>query len=265
MSVTYVCPACGQGALGPGNCPACIKMRRYVQVRPIEFIGAVPLAQVRADSFRRLPVMGFPQIENVMNGGFVLGTVTLVYGAAGLGKTTLCLKMADNITRVWSRPSLYCSTEQTPEQVKMIALRAGVCESRTLVAYETHTEAIGRIVAACRSPFTVIDSLSNLAMQESIVVVTSRLVEMARTLDTALLLVLHETKDGDYNAPRQVEHLVDCMVRLSDGATDDMLPTLDWTVTGKYRFGPINRTAHLRFDRERIPYDPDAIGATPAS
>lgn len=229
-----------------------------MKLRRADQQGAVPLALVRSDTTPRLPVPGFPGIESAMHGGFVVGSVTVVYGAAGLGKSTLMLKMVDRMTRVMETPALYCSTEQTVEQVKLMGYRVGVAGSPMLVAYETHGEAVARLMA--RRRFMVVDSLSNLVREEPIGVVTGRLVEAARTHGTALVCVLHETKDGDYNAPRQVEHVVDCMVRLSDEGDDAMRPILCWTVGTKYRFGPINRTARLRLDENGVPYDPDASG-----
>lgn len=259
MSVAYSCPACGQGALGPGNCPGCLKGRKYVKLRPLApQQGAVPMALVRADQTPRLPVPGFPGIESVMNGGFVPGSVTVVYGGAGLGKSALMLRITDRLTRVLPHPALYCSTEQTAEHVKLMGYRVGVADSRMLVAYETHVEAIERLLM--RQRFAVVDSLSNLTRMEPIGVVTGQLVEMARAHGTALVLVLHETKDGDYNAPRQVEHLVDCMVRLARDEVGGVGNVLHWTVGTKYRFGPINRTARLRLDERGVPYDPDAGG-----
>lgn len=254
MTAVYACPACGHGALGPGNCPACLRGRKYVKLRPLDQQGAVPMHLVGADRTPRLPVPGFPGIESAMNGGFVPGSVTVLYGGAGLGKTTLCLKLVDRVTRVLAHPALYCSTEQTREQVKMAAMRAGVAGSRMLVAYETVVEGIERIIG--RSRFAVVDSLSNLAQQEPIGPLTSRLVELARSRDCALLLVLHETKDGDYNAPRQVEHLVDCMVRLSQ--EEGIKHVVVWNVGTKYRFGPINTKAVLSLDPSGVPYDPAA-------
>lgn len=260
MSVLYACPACSQGALGPGNCPACLKIRKYVKLRRVDQQGAVPMALVRADSSPRLPVPGFPRIESVMNGGFVDGSVTVVYGGAGLGKSTLMLKLVDRMTRILplTNPALYCSTEQTVEHVKMMGYRAGVEGSRMLIAYETHVEAVERLMAKRR--FMVVDSLSNLTRVEPIAVVTGQLTEAARLHGTALVLVLHETKEGDYNAPRQVEHIVDCMVRLSHDEERGDANVLHWTVGTKYRFGPINRTAKLRLDDQGVPYDPDASG-----
>lgn len=246
---TFVCPACGHGALGLGNCPTCLRGRKYVKLRPLNQQGAVPMAMIQTDRTPRLAVPGFPGIESAMNGGFVPGSVTVVYGGAGVGKSTLMLKLVDRMTRVLPHPALYYSTEQTLEHVKRTGYRAGVDGSRMLVAYETHVQAIERLLM--RQRFAVIDSLSNLTREEPIAAVTSRLVEMARTHGTALVLVLHETKDGDYHAPRQVEHLVDCMVRLYDEGS-----SLVWMVESKYRFGPINRKAGLSRDVNGVPFDP---------
>jgi DNA repair protein RadA/Sms len=212
------------------------------------------MALIQADRTPRLAVPGFPGIESAMNGGFVPGSVTVVYGAAGIGKSALMLKLVDHMTRILPQPALYCSTEQTPEHVKLTAYRAGVAGSRMLVAYETHPDAIDRLLA--RQRFAVVDSLSNLTRMIPITDVTGHLVEMARSHGTALVLVLHETKGGDYNAPRQVEHLVDCMVRVSAEGDDDMRPILLWAVESKYRFGPINRKAVLHLDEQGVPFDP---------
>lgn len=255
MSVTYVCPACRHGALGPGNCPACLKGRKVVKLRPAGAGGAVPLALVGADRLPRLAVPGFPGVESAMNGGFVAGSVTCCYGGAGVGKTTLALILADRIRRVTARPVLYCSTEQTVEQIKGgVALRVGLAESPVLAAYETRVDAVERVLESVRPGFAVVDSLSSLAQAEPIGPITVRLVEVARAQETALLLVLHETKDGDYNAPRLVEHLVDGMVRL---ARHEETGKLMWTVTGKYRFGPVNVTAWLAQGAEGMIYETD--------
>jgi predicted ATP-dependent serine protease len=229
-----------------------------VKLRRVDQQGAVPMALIQADRTPRLSVPGFPGIESAMNGGFVPGSVTVVYGGAGVGKSALMLKLVDRMTRILPQPALYCSTEQTPEHVKLTGYRAGVGGSRMLIAYETHVEAIERLLVKQR--FAVIDSLSNLVRDTPITAVTGRLVEMARAHGTALVLVLHETKDGDYNAPRQVEHLVDCMVRLShsEEMLDGVKPALVWSVQGKYRFGPINRSVVLAYDAHGVPYDPDA-------
>lgn len=249
MSVLWTCPACGQHALGSGNCPVCLRGRKYVKLRRLDQQGAVPMAMIQADRTPRLSVPGFPGIESAMNGGFVPGSVTVVYGGAGVGKSALMLQIVDRMTRVLPQPALYCSTEQTPEHVKLTGYRAGVGESRMLIAYETQLDVMERLLT--RQRFAVIDSLSNLVREEPIATVTGRLVDMARRHGIALVLVLHETKDGDYNAPRQVEHLVDCMVRLAVAGE-----RIEWSVVAKYRFGPINRKAVLHCDQYGVPFDP---------
>lgn len=248
--MTYFCPSCNHGALGPGNCPACLRKRKIIRLRPLVQMGAVPLHAVAADTTPRIGVPGFPGIEDAMNGGFVPGSVTALYGGAGIGKSSLAIQLADRVRVVAQGEVLYCSTEQTREQIKMMGLRIGIAASPLPVAYETSLEGIDRLITE-RTRFVVIDSLSNLPTVDPIAVLTGRLVEMARTRGCAMILVLHETKDGDYNAPRQVEHLMDAMVRLvrTEGVSDG----LDWTVTGKYRFGPINRTARLWCSPQGVP------------
>ena len=190
MSASYFCPACNHGALGPGTCPRCLKVRKYIRLRPLAQMGAVPLHSVLADTTPRISLPGFPGIEDAMNGGLVPGSVTVLYGGAGLGKSTLALQLVDQVRRIVTGSPLYCSSEQTREQIKMMADRIGIVGSPVLVAYETSVTGIERLVTE-RTAFTVIDSLSNLLGVEPIETVTGQLVEIARSRGCAMILVLH--------------------------------------------------------------------------
>jgi predicted ATP-dependent serine protease len=254
MTTTYVCPSCGHGAFAAGNCPICLRGRKYVKLRLIGQSGLIPMMSIPADATPRISIPEFYELENAMNGGFVPGSVTVAYGGAGIGKSTLCLKLVDRIHRI--ARAVYCSTEQSPEQIKLMGYRAGLAQSHMLIAYETHVEGIARLLSGDRIRFLVVDSLSNLSPADAIAGVTMNLVDLARSREVAMLLVLHETKAGDYNAPRQVEHLVDCMVKLSTQTDVEGQRALYWAITGKYRFGPIgpSRFAKFRYDEHGVPY-----------
>jgi DNA repair protein RadA/Sms len=203
-----------------------------------------------------LAIPGFPGIENVMNGGLVIGSTTLLYGGSGYGKTTLCLLIAHRIGLMQRRPVLYISSEQTQEQVKLTAIRcrSGISESTVLLAYETDPESVCDAIREVRPIFAVLDSLSAVSLELGLVPVMLRIGETAKGCDTTLLATLHETKDGDYHAPRQLEHVVDCMVHFQ--RSDDYSSYRYWKIPNKYRFGPTNQPAAvIRMDANGVPHD----------
>jgi DNA repair protein RadA/Sms len=195
---------------------------------------------------RRYRTPDFPSIEWVMNGGFVEGTVTILYAAPGIGKTTLSLQLCDKMSQLAT--CLYNTSEQTVSHLKSVALRIGIAGSSMMVAQETSMDALIHVLRQFtpKIHFIVIDSLSNMAAGD-LVAPTATLCEIARETGIAILALLHETKDGDYNAPRRVEHLVDAMVTMQQ-AGDHFF----WRSVGKYRYGPVGRTAKFWKDETGV-------------
>jgi DNA repair protein RadA/Sms len=138
-------------------------------------------------------------------------------------------------------PSAYLTTEQLVPQVKLTAVRVGVGESGVLVGYHTSVEEVERVMADTALRFIAVDSLQGCCLRGEEPEAAMRLVQAARRHMTAMILVLHATKDGDYSGPRVVEHQVDGMVSFDQDAT--VGPHL--TVVDKYRYGPIGRVAVL--------------------
>lgn len=237
MSGTFVCPRCRQRSIISGICPRCVKKRNYVQMRPESEAALTPLRAVSADDVPRLPVPRWPEVENMLYGGFVVGTVTTLYGAPGVGKSTLALQLADAMATLG--PAAYLTTEQLVPQVKLTAVRVGVDKSGVLVGYHTSVEEVERIMAETPLRFAVVDSLQGCCLRGEEPEAAMRLVQAARRHSVAMLLVLHATKDGDYSGPRVVEHQVDAMVCMEADCT--LGPHL--TVVDKYRYGPIGRVA----------------------
>jgi KaiC/GvpD/RAD55 family RecA-like ATPase len=200
-------------------------------------MGSVPV-----DTLPRVSLPGFPSVESALGGGLVEGSTTLVYGAAGLGKTRLALLLADRVSRLRS-PVLYVSTEQTPQQLKLTAAVVGVAASPMLVSYQSTLEGIEGLMREKKPRFMVVDSLQEITSEEaSLAPRARRLTMMAREQRIPLLLTSHETKDGDRAGTQTVEHIVDCVVRLwalSDSSV------LVWEVVNKYRYGAIGLAAGL--------------------
>jgi DNA repair protein RadA/Sms len=216
-------------------------------MRPESEAALSPLHQVSADDIPRLPIPCWPEVENMLNGGLVVGTVLALYGPPGIGKSTLVLQLADAMATMG--PSAYLTTEQLVPQVKLTAVRVGVADSGVLVGYHTRVEEVERVMAETALRFIAVDSLQGCCLRGEEPEAAMRLVQAARRHAVAMVLVLHATKDGDYSGPRVVEHQVDGMVSFDDDAT--LGPHL--TVVDKYRYGPIGRIAKLgRSDTGRL-------------
>lgn len=253
-TATYACPRCRQRSMIAGLCPSCAKKRNYVQLRPESEAALAPLHSVSGDDVPRLPIPCWPEVENILNGGFVLGTVTAFYGAPGIGKSTLALQLADAMATMG--PAAYLTTEQLVPQVKLTAIRIGCDRSGVLVGYHSHVEEVERVLSETPLRFAVVDSLQGCCLRGEEPEAAMRLVQAARRHAVAMLLVLHATKDGDYSGPRVVEHQVDGMVCME---TTEWTPGFEngatLTVVDKYRYGPIGRKAKLGRTVEGRLYD----------
>ena len=238
---TFACPRCRQRSIVSGICPRCAKKRNYVHMRPESEAALTPLYAVSPDDVPRLPVPCWPEVENMLHGGFVVGTVIALYGAPGVGKSTLVLQLADAMATLG--PAAYLTTEQLVPQVKLTAIRVGVNNSGVLVGYHTSVEEVERVMSETPLRFVVVDSLQGCCLRGEEPEAAMRLVQAARRHGCAMLLVLHTTKDGDYSGPRVVEHQVDGMVCMEPINTTPEDRRAQLTVVDKYRYGPIGRTA----------------------
>ncbi len=226
----FVCSACGADApRWQGQCPSCgawntlsalaAPASRRGTRRAVAAAGeAVPqtLASVVADGEERLGT-GLGEFDRVLGGGLVAGSVTLIGGDPGIGKSTLLLQCAAALAA--RTPVLYATGEESVRQVAARAVRLGATGSGLALLAETAVERI--LEAAAGARVLVIDSIQTMAssdieaapgavtqLRES----TARLVRHAKETGAAVLLIGHVTKEGVIAGPRVLEHMVDTVL-----------------------------------------------------
>ncbi len=232
--VVYVCQECGhESAKWLGRCPACEAWNTLVEERaePISPRAAgggrprqpagvpTPIADVALDPEPRVAV-GIGEVDRVLGGGLVPGSLVLLSGDPGIGKSTLVLQVAQRVAA--ARPVLYVSGEESVRQTKMRAARLGVDSPGLLVLAETDLEEIKAQVERVRPALLIVDSIQTVYRPDlpaapgtvgQIRECTGELLRVAKSDDgPAVLVVGHVTKEGAIAGPRVLEHMVDTVL-----------------------------------------------------
>jgi DNA repair protein RadA/Sms len=225
-AVQFSCTECGYTAgRWFGKCPGCSAFGTLVE----EVIGQVAQPQAPPKPLLRLVDVevaeaaristGVPELDRVLGGGLVPGSLVLLGGEPGVGKSTLLLTALATISR--DRRALLVTGEESVAQVKLRAERLGGAESVEILA-ETELETVCQTLQAERPDVCVIDSVQTLYAAElgsapgSVAQVreaAGRLLRVAKECGVATILVGHVTKDGSVAGPRVLEHLVDCVLQ----------------------------------------------------
>ena len=255
----FVCQQCGHAApRWLGQCPGCGAWSTMVEEavpeprpRGVRAVGAVggaprPIGSVAAgESLRR--GTGLAELDRVLGGGLVQGSVVLVGGDPGIGKSTLALQACGALARQ-GVPVLYVAGEESPEQVRMRADRLGIAETGVLIVAETSADAVADLIEQTRPAAVVVDSIQTLhtaalasapgsvgQVRESAALLVTR----AKASGVACFLIGHVTKEGTLAGPRVLEHLVDTVLYFEgDGAH-----ALRVLRAVKNRFGSTNEVA----------------------
>ncbi|MEN9243386.1 MAG: DNA repair protein RadA [Gloeomargarita sp. DG02_5_bins_242] len=248
----YVCRECGaESAQYFGQCRQCGAWNSLDEVvvspppRHLTVAAArqaLPLSQISDRDWQRLST-GSAEFDRVLGGGIVPGSLVLIAGDAGIGKSTLLLQTLARLAA--TTPVLYVSAEESGQQVKLRAKRLiteAHWENLYLLA-ETHLETILAELDAMRPQVAVIDSIQALmygaltSAPGSVAQVrecTAALMRVAKHHQTALLLVGHITKEGAIAGPKVLEHLVDTVLYFEG----DAFANYRLLRAGKNRFGP---------------------------
>jgi DNA repair protein RadA/Sms len=180
---------------------------------------AVPISSIEPRRARHCPT-GVGELDRVLGGGVVPGSVTLLAGDPGVGKSTLLLQVAHRWAQS-GRRALYVSGEESAGQIRMRADRTGCNHDEVYLAAESDLNTVLDHIAAVQPTLVVVDSVQAISTTEAdgvtggvtqVRAVTAGLTGAAKTTGVALILVGHVTKDGAIAGPRSLEHLVDVVL-----------------------------------------------------
>lgn len=226
LNPVFVCTSCGGESLKwQGQCPSCgewnsLEEHRTPGARAAPAAAAVSLAAGAAlgGGGERL-ASGQAELDRVLGGGIVPGSVILLGGEPGIGKSTLLLQVAAHVAA--AHPVIYASGEESVAQVGLRAQRLNVAAAGLSVATETDCQAVLALAAARQAALLVIDSIQTLQSGSvpagagavtQLRECTAELVRFAKSGGAAIVIVGHVTKEGAIAGPKLLEHLVDTVL-----------------------------------------------------
>ena len=262
LKTTFVCTDCGaEHGQWQGQCAACKAWNTLSQVN----LGSSSSPATKAD-FRKKGYAGSQsnvqnlseidlkllsrfsstsgELDRVLGGGLVPGSVILIAGNPGAGKSTLLLQVMSQLTRS-GKAALYVTGEESPQQVRMRSKRLNLPEDKLKILAETNVEQIVNAAQEIVPELLVVDSIQVMHSPDvpsapgSISQVrecAAYLIQYAKQTNTVLFLVGHMTKEGNLAGPKVLEHMIDCFILL-EGGDDNRYRVLRGQ---KNRFGAIN-------------------------
>jgi DNA repair protein RadA/Sms len=265
--VEYRCAECGTSTpKWAGRCAACEAWNSLVEdVRggssshgAAAAAAAVPIGEVDAQ-FAQPQSTGIPELDRVLGGGLVPGSVTLLGGEPGIGKSTMLLQLLAH----WPTRSLYVSAEESAQQVRLRAERLHAVQPHLWLVPETSLPHIISAIDQVQPQLVVVDSIQSIADPDvpsapgSVVQVREcahRLVGEAKRRGVPVVLVGHVTKEGGLAGPRVLEHVVDTVLSFEG----DRHHSLRLLRAVKHRFGPTNELGVFEMAGHGLQGVPDA-------
>lgn len=272
VRAVFRCTECGASTpKWVGRCPGCEQWNTLVEeldaATPASAsvaLGArdvpVPIAEVSADEWHPRPT-GIGELDRVLSGGLVPGSVTLVGGEPGIGKSTLLLQAVASIA-AQGHEVLYVSAEESKQQVRLRAERLGALRPRLYLASDTVVPNIVASVDEVSPSVLVVDSIQTVHTPEissaagSVAQVresAARLVSIAKERGTAVVLVGHVTKEGGLAGPRVLEHIVDTVLAFEG----DRHHALRLLRAVKHRFGATDQLGLFEMTQDGLEGVPD--------
>ncbi len=232
VKTAWFCNSCGaESPKWSGRCPACGEWNTMVEekIRPEKksrtlgpsscsrISSPVPVSEIASDEEPRIK-MPSSELNRVLGGGLVPGSIILIGGEPGIGKSTLVLQ---NILSIKSRTILYVSGEESAKQIKMRADRIGRPSENVFIVCETSLQNIEEHISNSQPGLVIIDSIQTIASDDLESVAgsvsqvrecASRLLKYAKESSVPIMLIGHITKDGNLAGPKVLEHIVDAVL-----------------------------------------------------
>ena len=227
----FVCNECGyESAKWMGKCPACGAWNSFFEEKIAKTVGgksdskknvtAKPLNTYTGKENERIST-GFEELDRVLGGGIVKGSLILLGGEPGIGKSTLILQLCDRVKG--DGKVLYVSGEESAEQIKLRADRLNIKNEDILFLGETDIDIIDNSVEDLNPKLVIIDSIQTMYSDEitsaagsvsQVREITSRIMRTCKQKEITTIIIGHVTKDGNIAGPRVLEHMVDTVLYL---------------------------------------------------
>ena len=253
VKTAYVCQECG--ALSPkwqGRCSECTSWNTLIEattVKPLKThgyagnaIASQKLSEVSLADYPRIATPFF-EFDRVIGGGIVPGSVTLIGGDPGIGKSSILLQIAAILSPHYQ--TLYVTGEESLAQVALRAKRMQLPSEHLMMMSQTHVESICHYIEKHALKLVIIDSIQTMQTEmlqspaggvSQVRESASLLTQIAKNTHTAIFLIGHVTKSGEVAGPRVLEHIVDTVCFI-EGQTDGRYRMIR---AMKNRFGPVN-------------------------
>ena len=272
VRTNFICQQCGASfAKWVGQCPNCKAWNSLVEQiveSETDKKTAISKAQVSGKKLDYVKIntinpasdktrlkTGFKDLDIVLGGGILQGSVNLLAGQPGIGKSTILMQICAEVSK--TKNVLYISGEESASQVKMRAMRLGANSDKLNFASSTSANDIAKTIESAEFDFVIIDSIQTLAMDEissapgTVSQVTNcgnLIIRAAKATDTAVVIVGHVTKDGTLAGPKTLEHLVDVVLNFEG----DRYGGFKTVRAVKNRFGGTNEVAIFEMNEQGL-------------
>ena len=262
----YCCAECGaESANWAGKCPSCGAWNSLVEVK-LDRSAAVKASRSRFERSRPKKISeldmteeiristGITELDRVLGGGAVTGSLVLVGGAPGIGKSTLLLQMCANLAE---KKILYVTGEESERQLKLRAVRLGLEGENILVLGETDLDAIMDCINTQEPEVVIIDSIQTISGDDvasapgsvsQVRECTMRIMRLTKEKGLTVFVVGHITKEGSIAGPKVLEHMVDCVLYF-EGERNTSFRILR---AAKNRFGSTNEIGVFEMDESGL-------------
>ncbi len=267
----FECQACGfQSPRWLGKCTGCNQWDTMIELttEQIKFVKetqksssspikskAIPITEVTQENIERFS-SGSKELDLVLGGGIVPGSLTLIGGSPGIGKSTLLLKIAGNLAQQ-NQNVLYVSGEESTGQIKLRADRLDANYKELYLLAEINLQTIIGEINSKKYNFIVIDSIQTLYSEETpsspgsvtqVRTITFELMRIAKSLDIPIFIIGHITKDGSIAGPRVLEHMVDTVLYFEGDPNTELRLLRGF----KNRFGSTNEVGIFEMSKKGL-------------